>query len=159
MTTWRLAAVLLIITGGLFSIGVAAEPRGEQAGATPAAEGSESGHEASEHEARERGDRGGHADQERVLGVDVESPLTVTAAVTLSVVLAVGLWLTRRRWPAALAAGFAVLFAALDGSELLHQINERRAGLIVLAALLVVGHITAGVLAGRPRRPISVPAR
>jgi hypothetical protein len=138
MTTRRLAAILLIVTAVLFTLGVSAEPGGEQHEAQPVAEHVETTHEDSH--------------RERVLGVDVESTLTVTGAVVLSVVLAVALWLSRRRWLAAVAAGFAVLFAAFDGGELVHQIGERRTGLVVLAAVLVAGHLTASVLAGRSSR-------
>jgi Flp pilus assembly protein TadB len=153
----RVAAVLLLVTAALFSVGVAIERRG---GTT---------HEATEQEATDREaaerhsltpteqsresaeqDRGG--EQEAVLGVDLESPWTVAAAVVISAVLAVGLWSSSRRWLAVVAAVFAVMFAALDIDELLHQLTENRTGLVAIAVVLVVGHLAAGAMAGTSSR-------
>jgi Flp pilus assembly protein TadB len=153
----RVAAVLLLVTAALFSVGVAIERRG---GTThEAAEQDVTDREAAERhsltpteESREPAehDRGG--EEEAVLGVDLESPWTVAAGVAISAVLAAGLWLSSRRWLAVVAAAFAVMFAALDVDELLHQLTENRAGLVAIAVLLAVGHLAAGALAGTSSR-------
>jgi Flp pilus assembly protein TadB len=156
MTTWRLAAVLLVIAAGLFVIGVAVESgrshdeSSEVAGSLPGVEGS------NEHEAAERAKAAGeHADDnERLLGVDVESPLAVTVAVAVSLALAVGLWLWQRRWLAGVVAVVALLLAVFDVAEVGHQVRESGGGLVVLAAVIAARHLAAGLLAGAPRRVI-----
>jgi hypothetical protein len=157
MTSWRLAAVLLVLTAGLFAIGVAVERGGghdETAEHTEAVrdEPSETAERAEGHV--EQAETGGEEhDDERVLGVDAESPLTVTAAVILSLGLAVVLWLARQRWLAFVVAVFALVFAAVDIGELAHQLDEGRTGRVVLAAIVTAGHHAAGVLASRPSPP------
>ena len=84
------------------------------------------------------------------LGVNVESPLTVMAAVLVSLGLAVVLWLAKRRWLAIAVAVLALTFATFDVGELVHQFDNGRAGLAVLAAVVAAGHLAAGVLASRP---------
>jgi len=156
MTTWRLAAVLLVIAAGLFVIGVAVETGGghdessEVAGSLPGVEGS------AEHEAAEHAEAGsGHDDEgERLLGVDVESSLAVTVAVVVSLALAVGLWLRQRRRLAGVVAVVAVVFAVFDIAEVVHQARESGGGLIVLAAVVAAVHLAAGILAGGRLRPI-----
>jgi hypothetical protein len=160
MTSWRLAAVVLVLTAGVFAIGVAVGRSGghDETGEHTEAvsdEHSETAERAEGHVEQEATARDEH-DDERVLGVDVESPLTVTAAMILSLGLAVALWLARRRWLAIVVAVFALAFAAFDIGELVHQLDEGRGGLVVLAAVVAAGHLTAGVLAGRPPpRPTS----
>jgi hypothetical protein len=154
MTGWRLAAVLLVLTAGLFAIGVAVElgsGHDETAEHTEAVsdEHAETAERAEGHVDQQETTGADH-DEERVLGIDVESPLTVTAAVILSLGLAVVLWLARRRWLATVVAVFALAFAAFDVGELVHQLDEGRSGLVVLAALLAAGHLAAGALASRP---------
>ena len=156
MTTWRLAAVLLVVTAGLFVIGVAIESgRGhdessEVAGSLPGVEGS------AEHEAAEHDEAAGEhdEDEELLLGVDVESPLAVTVAVVVSLALAIGLWLRQRRWLAGVVAVIAIVFAVFDIAEVVHQARESGGGLIVLAAVVAAGHLAAGGLAGGRLRPI-----
>jgi hypothetical protein len=156
MTTWRLAAVLLGVTAGLFVLGVALESgrghdeAGEVAGSLPGVEGS------NEHEAAERAKAAGeHADDdERLLRVDVESPLAVTVAVAVSLALAVGLWLWQRRLLAGVGAVVALLFAVFDVAEVGHQVRESGGGLVVLAAVVAAGHLAAGLLASGRRRVI-----
>jgi hypothetical protein len=135
MTSWRLGSVLLVVTASLFAVGVAAE-------------GSRHHDEAAEHV--EGHAEHGTAETERVLGVAVESGTTVAVGVVVSVALAAGLWVTKRRWLAAIVALVAVGFAVLDVGELIHQLDEHRTGLAVLAAAVAVGHFAAGWLAGRP---------
>jgi hypothetical protein len=99
-------------------------------------------HEAAEHAATADGH---DEDEERLPGVDVESPRAVTAAVVVSLALAVGLWLRQRRW---LATGVvAVVFAVFDIAEVAHQARASGGGLIVLAAIAAAGHLAAGLIA------------
>ena len=82
------------------------------------------------------------------------SPPQHVAAVAVSPALAVGLWLLDRRWLALLALVFGLLFAVFDLAEIIHQIDESRAGLAVLAAVLAALHLTASVSSGRSNRPV-----
>jgi hypothetical protein len=156
MTTWRLAAVLLVVTAGLFAIGVAIESSGghdessEVTGSLPGVEGS------AEHEAAEHAEAAGEhvEDDERLLGVDVESRLAVTVAAVVSLALAIGLWVRQRRWLAGVVAVVAIVFAVFDIAEVVHQARESGGGLIVLAAVVAAGHLAAGVLAGGHLRGI-----
>jgi hypothetical protein len=156
MTTWRLAAALLVVTAGLFVIGVVVESGHEHDGSTEVA-GSLPGVEGTaEREAAEHAEAAGDHDEddERVLGVAAESPIAVTAAVVVSLALAVGLWLRQRRWLAGVVAVVAIVFAVFDIGEVAHQVRESAVGLIVLAAVVAAGHLAAGVLAGSRRRVI-----
>jgi hypothetical protein len=87
---------------------------------------------------------------ERLLGVDAESTGLLVAAVAVSLLLAAGVW-----WLGAspLALGVVALamaaFAALDIREVVHQADESRTGLMLLAALVAVLHLTAAALAAR----------
>jgi hypothetical protein len=148
MTSWRLA-VLLVLTASLFAIGVAIERSG---GHDETAENTETVSDERSETAERAATGGQEHNDERVLGVDVESPLTVTPAVILSLGVAVVLWLTRRRSQAIVAAVFALAFAAFDIGEVVHQLDEGRAGLVVLAAI-ATGHLAAGALASRPSPP------
>ncbi len=140
----RVAAVLLVVTAGLFAIGVRQE-RGDQHSESTEVnhtEGPEGGHE---------GERGESSAGEEwlVLGLDPESPGTVTVAVVVSLALAGGLWFTGKRGLALTATAFAVLFAVLDVAEVGHQLDEARDGLAVLAAAIATGHGVAALAAGR----------
>lgn len=104
-----------------------------------------------------------HADEasETILGVNPESSGTVAAAVVISLLLAAALWFWGTPAIVVIAAGFALLFTALDVREVLHQINESRGGLaavaLVAAALHVAVAITAGLALAR-RNSRSFPA-
>jgi hypothetical protein len=156
----RTAAALLVVCAGLLIVGVTAEadihaettqPAGDQDEASGAAEG-EAGHE----EASETGgSEAGHAEsaEERILGVDVETPGAVVLAVAVSVAVAVGLWIRRQRWLAVAAVGVAVVFAVFDVAEVAHQLDESRNGLAVLAGVIAAGHLAAAATAGLSTGP------
>jgi len=59
-------------------------------------------------------------------------------------------------------AGFGLVFAAGDGRELVHQLNESNGGLAAIAIVLLALHLTiavlAAVLVARTMRPGSAPA-
>ena len=143
----RTAAVLLTATAALFVVGVIAEANRtihSESSETHTETGSESGDVTGSATAE-----AAHGEAtETVFGIDIESPATATVAVIASLALAAGLWLTQRRGVALAAAVFAVLFAAFDMAEIVHQIDESRTGLAVLAAAIALGHAAAAVTAG-----------
>lgn len=87
---------------------------------------------------------------EKLLGVNPESTGLLVVAVVASLLLAAGVW-----WLSAspLALGVVALamavFGALDVREVVHQTDESRTGLMLLAALVAVLHIAAAALAAR----------
>jgi hypothetical protein len=89
-----------------------------------------------------------------ILGVNTESVALEVVAIAASLVLALVVWLGR--WPRLAllcVAGFGLVFAAGDGRELVHQLDESNAGLAAIAAVLIVLHlaITALAVALHPR--------
>jgi hypothetical protein len=161
ISAWRFAAVLFVATAALLVVGGAVERSGghhdQAAGRTVAtseqpADGEGSpGHEAAEHPTTVHATAENN-DHETVLRVDVESPATIAGALVVSAALAVGLWLTTRRWLGALAVIIAAAFVIVDVNELAHQLSEHRVGVAVIAAAVAVGHLAAGGLATRPQR-------
>ena len=149
---WSRAALPLVLLAAtaLFVLGVALEPSSEHAG-------SESG----EHAASEVGEAGTEpaGGEERVLGLDLESPLVVGLAVAASVGLALLAWSRpERRWLVAIAV-VAAAFAVVDVAEVLHQLDEDRMGLALLAAGVAALHALAAVLAVRAIQPLRATAR
>jgi hypothetical protein len=67
--------------------------------------------------------------------------------------LAAAAWLLPQRLVLLAIVAFGLVFAAGDGRELAHQINESHAGLAAIAATLIVLHLgvagAAAVLLGR----------
>lgn len=151
----RIAAALLVITAALFAVGVAAEGEegpeaeaAEQAEATETEEGEtgEEAHDEGEEQAAggvEAEDGHDESGEETVFGVDVESPATVTAAVLASLALAVGLWLSTRRWIVLTAVAAGVVFAVFDVGEVVRQLDESRSGGAALAGVVAAGHLGA----------------
>ena len=86
-------------------------------------------------------------DEERVLGIDVESPLLVTTAVVVSVLLAGLVWRRRDRSLLVAIAIFGAGFAVLDIAEVAHQLDEAHNGLALLAGLIAALHASTAVLA------------
>jgi hypothetical protein len=52
-------------------------------------------------------------------------------------------------WIAVAAVVVGVLFAAFDGAEVAHQLDESKNGLAALAVVIAVGHLAAAVAAAR----------
>jgi hypothetical protein len=119
-----------------------AEREGETAAeiAKPVGEAAE-GHTASPAESHNEGG-------ETILGLDPESTGTVAAAVLISLLLAVALWLWGTPPILVIAAVVALVFAAFDGREVLHQVAESRAGLAAIALLAAALHVAAAAVAG-----------
>ena len=127
----RVLAGLLVATAALFALGVVIE-RGE-------------GHD-------EEGT------EETLLGVEVESPALVVAAVVVSVVLAAAvLWRPSRALFIATAIVCALFFVA-DIAEAAHKFEESEAGIGVLASIIAVGHLAAGLVAVQLARQRTVTA-
>lgn len=156
----RAAAALLVVCAGLFIVGVTAESdthaeateaAGNEDETTEAASG-KAGHDET---AAVAGSEAGHdesAEEERILGVDVESPGAIALAVAVSLALAVGLWIRNQRWLTIAAVAAAVVFAAFDVAEIAHQLDEPQTGLAVLAAVIAAGHLAAAATAGLSTR-------
>jgi hypothetical protein len=155
-TAARLAAVLLVVTAGLFVLGITEENGDQHTESTEAThtEG-EAAHEDESGEAAERADEAqseasGFTENRKILGLDPESPGLVAVGVVLSAALAAGLWLINKRGIAVAAAAFAAMFAAaLDATEVSHQLDENRNSLAALAVAVAVGHAIAALAAGR----------
>ncbi|MGH9185629.1 MAG: hypothetical protein ACRD0U_07430 [Acidimicrobiales bacterium] len=153
-TLRRMAAVLLIVTAGLFAIGVSLEDEGSSEGAetTETRGEGEPGHEESGETVEETAAEGEEAPHdeggEKVLGVDLESPAAVSAAVVASLLLAAGLWATSRRDVALAVVAVASVFAIFDIAEVFHQLDEANTGLAVLAGSIAAGHTVIAATAG-----------
>ena len=111
---------------------------GEAARGEPAASESTSGEESG---------------SEEILGVDPESAALVAIAAGVSLLLAAAVW----RWPdrgalLLLVAAAMLAFAALDVREVVHQIDENRSGLAVLAAFVALLHLGSAAASGALRQ-------
>lgn len=84
---------------------------------------------------------------ETVLGINPESPGLVTAAVVLSLFLAVAILLRLGTLILSTAAAFGLIFAFVDTLEILHQIQERRPSIAAIAAVAALAHLTVTSLA------------
>lgn len=141
----RIIAILLIVAAGLFVIGVTAE-RDEDTHSDEPTSGTGEHHEGSEADegtetpTAEPAESEAGENEERVLGIDVESPLAIAAAVVVSVLLAGLVW--RRPSPRLLVviAVVAAAFAVLDIAEVVHQVDENRTGLALLAGIIATAH-------------------
>jgi hypothetical protein len=123
----------------------AAETPAHRAGETPA-------HRAGETPAHRAGESAAHraaeVHGERVFGIDIESTGLVVAAVAVSLVLAIALWLSGSALIPLGVAGFALVAAIFDVREVFHQIDESRTNLTVIAAIVAALHlvVVAGAL-------------
>ena len=157
MRSARLVLVAALIVGAvLFVVGTRSEhdhhaETPASSSATPAAEGSPEG-EAAEHGSpssatgAEVSESTGEND-EKVLGIDLESGGIVAAVVVVSIALA-GLVLSRpARVVLLAAAGFCALAAVADFIEMTHQIDRSETGLTIVAAAVGIIHLV-GVIAG-----------
>lgn len=148
----RVIAILLIVAAGLFVIGVTAERDEDTHSDEPTSETAEHDEATESDEGTEtptaepaEGETG--ENEERVLGIDAESPLSIAAAVVVSVLLAGLVW--RRPTPRLLVviAVVAAAFAVLDIAEVVHQVDENRSGLALLAGVIATAHAVAAALA------------
>ena len=164
---WTLVA-LLVASTALFAVGVIAERSStdthtEPAAAHAAETGGESGEPAGAHgeggasEATTSGETGhvesatGHAERERLLGVDVEStPLVVLAVLgglALAALAASRVGLRRGFLLTVVVIGLA--WAAFDIREVVHQLDESRTGVAVVAMAVAALHLAVAAISGR----------
>ena len=80
-------------------------------------------------------------------GLVSESTVVVVAAVAVSLMLAAGLWLSRRRAVVVAAALVAGMFAVFDIAEVAHQLDESRRALAALAVGVALGHAAITLIA------------
>jgi hypothetical protein len=156
----HVVAGLLVVSAGLFLVGVAAEPDEDTHIDEPASEAAEHSDDNEAAQAQdvdepehselgaETGDQGEDG-EERILGVDPESPLMIAAAVSGSLLLAGLVWRRPDKRLLVAVAVAAGAFAVFDAAELVHQLDEDRAGLATLAALIAALHAAAAALAIR----------
>jgi hypothetical protein len=105
--------------------------------------GGESGSEGTGHVEKSHGEPG-----VKILGVNTESLALTVVAVVASLLFALAVWLGR--WPRPLlllVVGFGLVFAAGDGRELVHQLDESNAGIAAIAAILTGLHLAIAALA------------
>lgn len=161
---WMLVA-LLVASTALFAVGVIAErsssdTQTEPAAAHAAETGSESEgahNESGESEATTSGEAGHaesgpeDAESERLLGVDVESTplvvLAVLAGLALAALAASRIGVRRRFLLAVVVIGLA--WAALDIREVVHQLDESRTWVAVVAMAVAALHLTVAAISGR----------
>jgi hypothetical protein len=145
-----LIAVLLVVAAALFGVGVAMEHSGGDTHAAVATTGS-AGHTETGQEGSESGTApAGHSEtatSERVLGIALESPATVTAAVVVSLLLAGLVWRYPRRPVLIVVALFAAGAAVFDVAEVARQVSADRAGVAALAVVVAVLHVAVVVVA------------
>jgi hypothetical protein len=153
LTRLRGALVVLLVGSGLlFAIGSTIErhqDHNEQPAATTGngesgESGGESGSEGSAgHVEKSHGEAG-----VKILGVNTESLALTVVAVVASLLLPLAVWL--RHWPRPillLVVGFGLVFAAGDGRELVHQLDESKVGIAAIAAILIGLHLAVVALA------------
>jgi hypothetical protein len=164
---WTLVA-LLVASTALFAVGVIAERSSRDTHTEPAAvhaaeTGGESGEPAGTHgeggasEATASGEGGHvesateHAEGERLLGIDVESTplvvLAVLAGLALAALAASRFGLLRGFLLAVVVIGLA--WAALDVREVVHQLDESRTGVAVVAIAVAALHVMVAAISGR----------
>ena len=126
-----------------------AEKAGQTAHHEGAAEGAtgEAG-EAARGEARPAGRAEEHDSELTPLGIDIEAAPVVGLATLASLALAIAAWLGPRAIALLVVIALAMLaFAALDIQEAVHQSDEARIGLAILAGVVAALHLAAAALA------------
>ena len=170
-------AALIAVSTLLFVVGILIE-RGSTSTAAPHVEAtnppipasnaphvegsSEAGGEAQESHAptasaEAAGEGVGHRETgstEAILGIDPEAPALVAVAVLLSLLAAFLVWRDGHRRVIGGAVAVALGYATLDLLEVSHQTREGTVLLVLIAALVAIGHLlAAGVGLATLRRP------
>jgi hypothetical protein len=149
-----IVGLIVLATIGLV-VGTTIERNSEESHTeTPAAAHSEGSGEA-------RADGGETHGEFQPFGIDIEAVPFIVLAALASLAMAAAVW-TRPRSLIILGvvALAMVLFAALDVREVIHQIDESRTGLAVLAGLVAALHLAAALLIAalaRDDRPLTGP--
>jgi hypothetical protein len=152
--TGRLRAwfvVLLFMATAALAVGMSVERGGEtHATAASAESGQHAEGEASEQantgeEAAEPARSGG---EDRLWGIDLESPVAIVGAVVLSLMVAAVVWWRPRRDVLLVGVVFCLAATVFDLREVVHQAGEQSAGLAGLAVLVALLHLGAAVAGG-----------
>lgn len=159
---------LLVFSTAAFVVGVSIERSSTDTHpeSGPASRGVETREGSAKH-VDEAGADEGHAEaaqpesaedeSESFFGLDYEATPFVALAAACSLVLAAAVWL-RPGWAPLLGvvAVAMLVFAALDVREVVHQVDESKGGLAVLAVVVAVCHLATAALAaltGRSATP------
>jgi hypothetical protein len=86
--------------------------------------------------------------QEKVLGVNIESTPMIVLAVAITLALAAAAWFSGASLVLWIIATFGIAFATFDVLEAVHQSNEARTGLVVLAVALAIVHLGIAFVSG-----------
>ena len=153
---WALV-VLLAASTVLFGVGVAVERSDADVHSEPAeAQAQESSELEGAHEeaagsveARVEPD-----EDERVLGVDLESTAFILVAVAagLALAAAAATQLGRARWFLLFVVVVMAFATVFDVRELIHQLEESRTDVAVLAAAVAILHLAAAAVSARVAR-------
>jgi hypothetical protein len=182
-TTLWLMVSLMVVSTGLFVVGITLERRSEatetpetnleakgelaETPSAPVGEGTESGGEEQHRESAQSAEarpestivspvRPEDAPAETVLGINIENPLFVIGAVVAWGVLIVGL--LRFGYLALIPIIVVAVGAGLfDIAEIVTQISRSNIGLALLAALVAAAHIAVAVMGGLLHQRRSVP--
>ena len=150
-------ALLLVGSGILFLIGstiernhrhhesATAKSAETSGGETGSGSGGEGTNPAETHVTTSSGEAGA-----TLLGINTESVALSVVAVVASFLLAAAIWLLPSNLVLLAVAAFALVFAAGDARELVHQLNDSNHGLAAVAGLLVVLHLGIAALSASP---------
>jgi hypothetical protein len=152
-----LVALLLASSAVLFAIGTAIErsQRATHHDEAALSSAAKSGGETSS-EKKATGEAAGasastETHSEKIAGIDPESWPLVGLAIAVSLLIAAGVYWRRGRW-LVVAIVLGLLFAAADTRELVHQIQESRTTVAVIAGVLIALHLLVAVTASAARR-------
>jgi hypothetical protein len=165
----RTLVVLLVASTALFAVGAIAERSDAAHKEAPSAHAREAGESSEVHAGNGEAVEVHAGNGEAVGGVDVESTPLVVLAVAAGLALA-GLAATRFGRLAGVLVAIALIalaWAALDVREVVHQLDESRTGIALVAAVVAILHVASAAVAGRlaararlgsPGRPGTMPA-
>lgn len=163
----RWLAVLIVVSAALFAVGAAIERNksGESGHKeTQTASSSEEGGGETHSESGETSSKVGTAEthsesSEEIFGINPESTGLVIAAILAAVLLAVATWFSPVPLVLLAVIAFGVVFAVFDVREVVHQVDESRTGLVVIAAFLALIHLAVAALAAVVWRSPSTQSR
>lgn len=155
MAANRGLALLIVLATAVFVVGVSIEKSGEEGHSGGAevegaqVEGGEEGEsEGEEASADEAGGAEAAEEEEALLGIDTESTGLIVLAGVASLLLAAAVWLYPGvGWLLGLVAVAMLVFAALDIREAVAQVDESKAAAAILAAIVALLHLGAGIWA------------
>jgi cobalamin biosynthesis Mg chelatase CobN len=168
-------AILLVVSAAAFAIGVILERSSggesdQQTSNTPTVVTGEQAETSEEHTEGESGESGEpsasgesaeqlaaetgttsdahNESSERLFGVNPEATWLVVLAVALSALLALAVWKTTSIVVLVAVVAFGLVFAAFDVREAIHQSDESNSGLVVVAVIVAILHLSVAAVAG-----------